>query len=57
MMSEPEVVVLMSTSKSERDWNTNCDKVKEECNGYPEFWFAAIIMSGKLNETRMKYGW
>lgn len=45
-MSEDEVKTLMESSKSEAEWNANCDKVKRACGGYPDFWFALIVMSG-----------
>lgn len=47
-MSESEVVELMVSSKSEEEWNANCDKVKAACNGYPSFWFHKIVMSGLM---------
>lgn len=46
-MNQNEVIQLMSSSKSEVEWNANCNKVKFACGGhYPQFWFAAIIISG-----------
>jgi hypothetical protein len=53
-MTENEVVELMKTSKSEKEWNANCDAVKKACNGYPAFWYSAIIVSGlvwRVSET------
>lgn len=46
MMTEAEVVALMESSQSEKEWNSNCDKVKEACGGYPDFWYSAIVRSG-----------
>jgi hypothetical protein len=54
-MSESEVVQLISRSKSEAEWNDNCDRVKKECGGYPSFWYVAIIMSGLL--SRVSASW
>ena len=34
----------------------NCDKVKAANNGYPEFWFETIVLSGVLAETRRNWG-
>lgn len=46
-MTEKEVVALMQSSKSESEWNANCDKVKSAFDGdYPDFWFKAIMLSG-----------
>jgi len=56
-MNQQQVVDLMKTSKSEKEWNTNCDKVKKACGGYPSFWYAVIIMGGVLAETQAKHGW
>lgn len=56
-MEQKEVIELMKSSKSEDEWNNNCDIVKSKCNGYPEFWYASIILSGLINETRIKYVW
>lgn len=56
-MTETEVVNLMESSTSEKEWNSNCDKVKRRCNGYPDFWYAAVIQSGVANAVRVVYGW
>lgn len=45
-MTHNQVISLMESSKSEAEWNENCDKVKKACNGYPDYWFSDIIVSG-----------
>ena len=51
-LTTPEgVKALMSSSKSEQEWNANCDKVKAANNGYPSFWYAEIVMSGLMAKT------
>jgi hypothetical protein len=45
-MNESEVSALMESSKSEAEWNRNCDEVKRKCGGYPDFWYSLIVMSG-----------
>lgn len=55
-MSEQEVVDLMKSSKSEKEWNSNCDKVKSACGGYPSFWYKAIILSQLASETATTWG-
>ena len=50
-MTQQEVVTLMASSKSEEEWNTNCDIVKSRCNGYPSFWYQAVIVSGLMGKT------
>lgn len=47
-MNEYQVVELMLSSTTEKEWANNCDKVKDHFNGYPDFWFSAIIQSGVL---------
>lgn len=52
------IKLLMQGSRSEQEWNDNCDKVKAANNGhYPTFWFLHIIVSGLLNNTRIQWGW
>ena len=47
---------LMQSSKSEKEWNSNCDKVKAANNGYPSFWFAEVVMSGLMDKTARTWG-
>lgn len=54
-MSEEEVVKLMESSKTEAEWNRNCDEVKRRCNGYPEFWYSSIVMSGLMHRVTSKF--
>ena len=62
-MTTPESVIeLMSSSKSESEWNANCDKVKaanqvrdtrtgELVDAYPAFWFSTVVLSGLMSEV------
>lgn len=54
-MTEEEVVELMQSSKSEKEWTANCVKVKKECGGYPGFWWKAIIMSGLAKDVFSRF--
>lgn len=55
-MDEVEVKTLMASSKSEDEWNRNCQKVKRLCGGdYPKFWFTAIIRSGLALKVEKNY--
>lgn len=55
-LSTPERVVrLMENSKSEEEWNANCDKVKAAHNGYPDWWCKEIMMSGVDTKTQAKW--
>ncbi len=55
-MTEEEVVALMKSSTSEYEWGANVDKVKAAYDGYPPFWFDAIVRSGVAQETAASYG-
>ena len=55
-MNEQEVVALMKSSKSEAEWNENCDKVKKACGDYPPFWYSAIVLSGIAATTAASFG-
>jgi hypothetical protein len=54
-MERQEVIALMQTSRNETEWNANCDTVKKNCGGYPQFWYEAIMLSGIANKVRN--GW
>ena len=55
-MSVADVCDLMASSRSEKEWNSNCSKVKAEFGGtYPEFWFKEVIQSGLLSRTQLKW--
>ena len=55
-MTEQEVIALMEGSKTEEEWNTNCDIVKETFGGnYPGFWFVAINVSGILARKSLTF--
>lgn len=45
----------MESSKSETEWNANCEKVKAACGGYPDFWYHAIILSGLAARVIAKF--
>ena len=52
---EEGVVALMRSSKSKKEWNANCDKVRAANQGYPDFWFQAIIASEVKTETQRNW--
>lgn len=55
LTTEDGVKHLMQSSTSETEWNANCDKVKKANNGYPDFWYAAIVLSGLSAETQLTW--
>ena len=54
-MSEQEVIDLMESSQTEKEWNNNCDVVKSACNGYPDFWWGAIKTSGLADKVMARW--
>jgi hypothetical protein len=54
-MTQQQVVDLMSSATSESDWNDKCDQVKDSCNGYPSFWYSAIILSGLASKVQANW--
>ena len=54
-MTEQDVIDLMKSSRTEDEWASNCDKVKNHFGSLPDFWFRAIILSGLFIEVREKF--
>ena len=54
-MTPEELRKLMGSSRNEQEWGDNCDKVKAECDGYPDFWFETIVLSGFMH--KVQEGW
>jgi len=55
-MNKVEVLALMESSKTEAEWNANCDKVQAACGGYPDFWYSTIVQSGLANRVATNFG-
>jgi len=55
LKSEEGVVAFMRSSKSEKEWDANCDKIKAANQGYPDFWFKAVIISGVVAEAQKNW--
>lgn len=45
----------MLESTSENDWNRRCDDVKAANNGYPQFWYDEIILSGLAAQSQLNW--
>lgn len=54
-MTVDEVVDFMSQSISEEDWDKRCDEVKRRCNGCPQFWYPAIVLSGLMGKVESRW--
>lgn len=50
------VTQFMQQSTSEADWNQRCDQVKAANNGYPSFWYFAIVQSGLASRCQQSWG-
>lgn len=56
-MDETQVVELMKSSETEKEWEENCETVYKACGGgYPSFWYKAVILSGVCRQTSAKWG-
>ncbi|MEI6266302.1 MAG: hypothetical protein WCP14_00195 [bacterium] len=56
-LTSPEAVIaLMESSKDEKEWNANCDRVIAANGGdYPSFWLKEIVISGIVQRTQEKW--
>lgn len=54
-MDQDSVYLMMSSSRTEAEWNANCDKVKAHFGGYPSWWYQTIIMGGVLRRASAKW--
>lgn len=52
---EKNIVELMKSSCSQKEWHENYDEVEAANNGIPEFWFDTVILSGVLTEARCNW--
>ena len=54
-MNKEQVVELMESSKNSKEWDANCDKVKNAHGGYPDYWYSEIVLSGLVNRVKAKW--
>lgn len=55
-LTNPEdVATLMQSSRSEFQWNENCDRVKEANGGYPGWWYETIVLSGIAGTAKARW--
>jgi hypothetical protein len=55
LTTQESVVELMQSAISESDWNTKADQVKAANNGYPDFWYSAIVLSGLMGRVSARF--
>jgi len=56
-LTPEQVAAVMETSRSEEEWDKNCDLVKTAFGGnYPPFWFDAVLASGVARRTMANFG-
>jgi len=48
-MTKDEVIALMKSSESSKQWNINHARVKKLFNGDPDWWYQTMILSGMLD--------
>lgn len=56
LTTETGVVELMESSATAVEWDDNADRVKAANDGYPEFWYRAIILSGLGERVAARWG-
>jgi len=55
-MNQIEVINLMESSKTKKQWNKNTRTVKKDNFGIlPSWWYARIIKSGVLTRTNKRW--
>ena len=58
MLSKQEVIDLMLSSESEKEWDENADLVKATNNGeYPGWWFSMIVIGGVSRKAKESHKW
>lgn len=56
LSNEKDVVEYIQNATSEHDWNQRCDAVKRANGGrYPDFWYAAIVLSSVMHTVSSKW--
>ena len=55
-MTKQEVIDLMTSATSSQDWADKADEVKRACDGYPSFWYSAIVASGLAERVYESFG-
>lgn len=55
-LTPEQVAQVMEMSRSEEEWDKNCDLVKAAFGGdYPSFWWETIMMSGIAHRTMASF--
>jgi len=55
-LTDKEIISIMESSKSKKEWNKNCKRVKMSYGGrFPYWWFDDMIKSGLLDELKLKW--
>ena len=56
-MTKDEVIDLLEKCQSSEDWRIACRIIKEEHeNGYPDFWWKEVILSGVGDRIAARWG-
>jgi hypothetical protein len=45
-MTREQVTQLMSSCRTDKEWNDACKAVKAAFDGYPDYWFEDILEKG-----------
>ena len=55
-MTREQVIELMESSQSAAQWDANCDTIKTNLGGYPDYWYEAILASGLATRVLARFG-
>jgi len=55
LTNQDRAVELLKASKSTQEWNNACNAIKVANNGYPSWWYGAVIAPMLLQETARKW--
>lgn len=56
-MNKEQSLELMKSSKSEKEWNDNCNKVMQAHSGtYPDWWYPEVIQTGLAQQMATTWG-
>lgn len=51
----PNELAALKATTNEDEWNAVCDAVKLAHCGYPEDWYAVVIMSGVAHAAQLRW--
>jgi hypothetical protein len=54
--SKEDLIRIMESSNSKKEWNKNCKRVKMSCGGrFPKWWYREILVSGIFDNVKLNW--